>query len=173
LKHLLVLTFLAVLVLECGPKKLEPVDLNWTDFTDIQATFPRAPRPVFLYISQDNCEWCEHMDSLVFTRPEIAHYLNDYYMSVNINVDQDMPITVNNKPYHYQEFFRLLQIRALPAYYFFDSTGQILGIMDSAMPTLTFKRLLVYVENRHFMRTTWEEFLRLPEADIDTVYGVF
>jgi len=162
-----------ILVIGCGSKKIEPVDLIWTDFAQIQRTFPRAPEPIFLYISQDDCQWCDHMDSLVYSRPEIASYLNEHYLSVNIDIDRDLPILINNKPYDYYELFDLLKIQALPAYYFFDSTGQIMGMMDSAMPLLTFKRLLVYVENRHFMRTRWEDFLKLPEADVDTAYGEF
>ncbi|UCC43617.1 MAG: DUF255 domain-containing protein [Candidatus Zixiibacteriota bacterium] len=169
----LLIAVLVLGLLGCTKKQVEPVDLVWTDFAEVQPTFPRCQRPVFLYVSQNACEWCEHMDSLVFARPEIARHLNENYINVNINVDLDLPVTIQGKLYHYQEFFNLLNMREIPAYYFFDTDGRPIGVLSSAMPVKTFKQLLVYVKNRHFYRTRWEDFLKLPESNLDTVWGEF
>ncbi|HUV29547.1 MAG TPA: thioredoxin fold domain-containing protein [Acidobacteriota bacterium] len=169
----LILALLGVLMTGCGSDEPGSAELVWTDLAEMQAEFPQAPRPLFLYISQDNCPWCEQMESLILPRPEIVAYLNEHYIPVNINLDRDLPVTINDRQYTRRQLFDLLKIEGIPAYYFFDSTGQILGMMDSAMPLTTFKRLLIYVENRHFMRTPWVDFLKLPEADVDTAWGVF
>lgn len=165
--------FLVALLIGCEKKKAEPGQVNWTEFSEIQANFPRTGLPLFLYVSQNACQWCEQMDSTIFIRPEIADHLNQNYLCVNINTDEDLPITINNKQYNYRELFKLLHMREIPAYYFFDAEGKPIGVLNSAMHVKTFKQLLVYVKNRHFFRTRWEDFVKLPEADVDTVWGEF
>ncbi len=174
ISSLIIIIAALLIVTGCSEKKLEPVDVNWTEWKEIEATFPLGgSKPIFLYISQNACQWCDQMDSTIFVRPEIAHHLNNEYINININVDEDLPVTIGGKVFNYQELFNLLSMREIPAYYFFDTTGLPIGVLNSAMHVNTFKRLLIYVKNRHFGRTRWEDFMKLPEAEIDTIWGIF
>lgn len=168
-----VILLAALLTFAGCDRTIPPGHVEWTDFSTIQSTFPRTGVDLFVYVKKSHCEWCEQMDSTVFNRPEIADHLNKNYMCVSINVDEDMPITINNKEYNYNQFFDLLHLREIPAYLFFDAQGKPIGILNSAMEVKTFKQFLIYVKNRHFFRTRWEDFMKLPEADVDTVWGKF
>ncbi|RME23269.1 MAG: DUF255 domain-containing protein [Candidatus Zixiibacteriota bacterium] len=147
--------------------------LEWTPFEKVAATFPLADKPIFLYISQNNCQWCAAMENKIFTRPEIAWYLNTYFRFVNINVDEDIPITLQGKQYDYRDFWQLFQLEGLPAYYCFDSTGQVNGIFHGTQDVLNFKRFLKYVHTGQFGRTPWLDWVKTPAAQMDTLYGIF
>jgi thioredoxin-related protein len=147
--------------------------LIFADFSLVSPTFPAAPEPIFLYLHQNNCSFCEEMETNVLSRPEIARHINERYIPVDINIDEDMPVTIMGRKYDLIHLRQLLKPHGFPAYYFFDRDGKLIGMLDSAMPVKTFKQLLIYVDKRHFMKTPWQEFLKLPEADVDTVWGEF
>lgn len=164
----------AVLVFGCGSEKIENVEIAWTPYDSVAAVFPKYDPPIFLYVSQNNCEYCSYMDTIVFVRPEIAKYVNDNFTAVNINVDEDMPIAMLGDLISYQELFDLLDIEGLPSYFFFDRDGVAVGAAHRTLDVLTFKRLLKYVNGKYFLKgLTFVEFEETPEADLDTIPGYF
>jgi len=163
----------ALLLTACGPEKIENVTLQWHPFSDVSRFFPRAVRPLFLYISEKGCDHCDAMDSLVFSRPEVADFVNKNFYAVRVDIVTDMPITLQDSVLTGSQFRTLLKIEGTPAYYFFETDGRVVGALDSQMDLITFKQMLVYIKNGHFQRTPWEDFLKLPEADLDTIRGIF
>jgi thioredoxin-related protein len=170
---LLPFALLTLLLAGCGPEKIENVTLQWHPFAAVSPLFPLAPKPLFLFVTEKGCDFCEAMDSLVFSRPEVADFVNKNFYAVRVDVATDMPIKIQDTVLTESQFRKLLRVEGTPAYYFFDSNGRTVGALDSQMDLLMFKRMLVYIKNDHFMRTPWDDFLKLPEADLDTVRGVF
>lgn len=164
----------AGLMFGCGSDKIENVEIAWTPYDSVAVDFPRSDPPIFLYVEQNNCEYCAYMDTIVFVRAEIAKYINDNFTAVTINVDEDMPIAMLGDLLSYEEFFDLLEIDGLPAYYFFDKDGVAVGAAHRTLDVLTFKRLLKYVNGKFFLQgLTFVEFEDTPEADLDTIPGYF
>jgi thioredoxin-related protein len=177
MKYIITLCAFGLLVLAgCGKNqaKVEGVSVHWVPFDRVQAFFPAAPRPMFLFVMESGCGHCERMDSLILSRPEVAEYLNKYFTPIRVDLTQDMPVQVRDSSMNEDEFRQFLSIEGVPAYYFFDQKGQVIGALFSEMDLLMFKRMLVYIRGNHFMRRTpWADFLKMPEADLDTVYGKF
>lgn len=138
--------------------------LHWLPFDSVRATFPAAPKPLFLYISQNGCDHCAFMDTAVFNRPEIAKYVNANLTPVRVDIYMDTPIKMRDTVLTEAQFRKLLSIQGVPAYYFFDTSGKIIGVLDSEMDLLKFKRMLVYIRDQHFFVTPWEKFLTTPAA---------
>lgn len=164
----------------CGaPEKHLDNKIVWTEFDDIKEIFPRTnDKPLFLYISQSNCPYCDSMETKIFTRPEIAWYMNENFTVVNINVDEDLPVQFRQsdgsfKDYNYAEFWNLFNIEGLPTYFCFDSTGKINGLHHAAQDVLAMKRFLVYVTGGHFGNTPWIHWLESEDAKLDTLIGIF
>jgi len=169
-RFLTILFFVGLVLVGCGNNKpVENVTLQWLPFDSVQATFPVAPKPLFLYIGQTECDHCDNMDTLVFKRSEIARFVNDNFTAVRVDIFMDTPIEVRDSLLTEREFRKLLSIRGIPAYYFFDATGRIIGVLDSEMDLLTFKRMLIYIREGHFFRTPWEKFMTMPEASEDAI----
>jgi len=151
----------------------------WTPFEELKETFPRTgDKPLFLFISQSNCQYCDSMLNTVFSRPEIAWYMNQNFTLLTINVDEDLPVQLRQsdgsfKDYNYADFWNLFNIEGLPTYYTFDSTGRINGLLHAAQDVLTMKRFLVYVNGGNFGKTPWVEWLKTEDANLDTLYGIF
>jgi len=172
------LVLLTVIACQSPQKHLED-KIIWKKFDDIQQTFPiTGDKPLFLYLSQSNCFFCDSMETKILSRPEIAWYMNEHFTFVNINVDEDLPVKLRQddgsyKDYNYAAFWNLFGIEGLPTYYCFDSTGGINGLLHAAQDVLTFKRFLVYVNAGHFGKTRWDDWLLTEEAKLDTLYGIF
>jgi|GEM_PF-980051 len=160
----------------CGEKvhRIENVTVQWHPLESVQRIFPAAPKPMFLYVHETGCDYCDRMDSLILSRPEVAHYLNTYFTPVAIDLSGSRTIVVRDSSMTEQEFRRFLSIRGVPSYYFFDPQGRVIGAFDSEMDLLLFKQMLVYIRSGHFVRQVpWDEFLKLPESQLDTLRGVF
>jgi thioredoxin-related protein len=149
---------------KAGASKTVAEKVNWLPFDSVQKTFPVAPKPLFLYISQKGCDHCDHMDTAVFNRPEIARYVNENLTPVRVDIYLNTPLKVRDSLMDERAFRQLLSIVGIPAYYFFDTTGRVIGVLDSSMDLLTFERMLVFVREGHFFRTPWEKFMTMPEA---------
>lgn len=159
-------------LLSCGPTKHLEDKMQWHSFREVEATFPKGPKPVFLYLSEAGCENCEVMRKNVFSRPEVAWFLNTNYFSVNLDVVADLPVTIQGKVYDRDAFYSLFTSK-VPSYYFFDEEGQVKGMFQTDMDVRSFKQFLKYVHGRYFGKTLWEDFVKLKEAETDTVLGVF
>ena len=152
-----------------APAKSTPLAIEWVPFDSVRATFPVAPKPLFLYINQTGCDYCDYMDTAVYARPEIARFVNEKLTPVKVDIYKDTPIRVRDTVLNEMEFRKLLSIQGVPAYYFFDTNGRIIGVLDSEMDLLKFKRMLVYIRDRHFFVTPWERFLTLPAAGEEAI----
>jgi thioredoxin-related protein len=158
---------------KAGTRKTIATKLNWLPFDSVQKTFPIAPKPLFLYISEKGCDHCEYMDSEVFNRPEIARFVNENLTPVRVDIYLNTPLKVRDSLLDERTFRKLLSIEGIPAYYFFDTTGQVIGVLDSQMDLLTFKQMLVYIGQGHFFRTPWNKFILMPEALEANVNKIF
>ena len=165
---MIVRTVLILLLLSASlpaqEKKAADNKLRWLPFDSVQKTFPVAPKPLFLYISEKGCAHCDYMDTAVFNRPEIVRFVNENLTAVRVDIYLNTPLKVRDSLMDEMAFRRLLSIVGIPAYYFFDTSGRIIGVLDSEMDLLKFKRMLVFLRGGHFFRTPWEKFLTLPEA---------
>lgn len=144
----------------------------WHTFKEVEATFPKGPKPIFFYISETGCDNCENMKKNVYSRPEVAWYLNTNYYSVNLDVRTDLPVTIEGKLYDRESFYQMFTNR-VPNYIFFDTAGQVNGLFQGDLDLKLFKQLLKYVHNGHFGKTIWEDYLKLKESETDTVLGIF
>jgi len=150
-----------------------PLTLAWLPFDSVQKAFPAAPKPLFLYISQKGCDHCAYMDSAVFGRAELARFVNENFTPVRVDIYLNTPLKVRDSLLDETAFRKLLSIQGIPAYYFFDTAGRVIGVLDSQMDLLTFKRMLVYIRDGHFFRTPWVKFMDLPAASEEAIDKLF
>jgi thioredoxin-related protein len=113
------------------------------------------------------------MDTTVFNRPEIARYLNARFTPVRVNPYRDLPMEVNGSLMSGEEFRRILDVRATPCYYFFSRFGDLAGLFQNRMPPMLFKRMLIYIQDGHFGRTPFADYITLPEASDEAIISRF
>lgn len=173
--QLLFITSLLVLAMTgCGLSDKHVDDqLTWTEYDAVAASFPIADKPIFLYISQDNCHYCTDMEENIFTRPEIAWYLNENFRFVNINVDKHLPVSIGGKEYTYEKLWKFFNIEGLPTYFCFDENGRVNGILHGIQDVKTFKQFLKYVTSGQFGQTRWADWLLSDQGRVDTLFGYF
>jgi thioredoxin-related protein len=162
----------AMAALSCGPTKHLEDKIQWHALKEVQATFPKGPRPIFFYISQTSCENCDAMNQNVFSRPEVAWFLNTNYFAVNFDIDKDLPAIIAGQLYNRTRFFTTFTDQ-IPTYVFFDTSGNVTGMFQANMDLKSFKQYLKYMHYGHFGKTEWTDFLKTKEAETDTVLGIF
>ena len=170
--HVVALPIIFALLYACGPQKHLEDKLVWHPYKEVEATFPKAAMPIFFYISEEGCSNCDEIKKNVLSRPEIAWFLNTNYLAVNVDVAHDLPIAIGGKVYDRDAFFQLFTDRT-PNFVFFDTTGEVNGLFQGNLDLKIFKQLLKYVHAGHFGKTMWEEYIKMEEAETDTVFGEF
>jgi thioredoxin-related protein len=156
-----------------APAKAAKARMKWLPFDSVRATFPKASKPLFLYISDVGCVHCEYMDSAVFNRPELIKFVQENLTPVRVDINNDVPIKVRDTVLNEAEFRKLLSIKGIPSYYFFDTTGRVISALDSQMDLLTFKRMLIYLRDSRYHQYTWDQFILLPAASDTAVTRLF
>lgn len=169
---IMALLIIGMLLYACGPEKHLEDKLVWHKYKEVEATFPKSPKPIFLYISEQGCINCDEIKKYVLSRPEIAWFVNTNYLPVNIDIVTDLPITIGGKLYDRNAFIQLFTSNT-PNFVFFDTTGEVNGLFQGNLDLKTFKQLLKYVQGGHFGKTQWADYIKLDEAKTDTVLGVF
>jgi thioredoxin-related protein len=109
----------------------------------------------------------------VFSRSDIARFVNANFTPVQLDIYMDTPVRVRDSLLTESQFRKLLSIEGIPAYYFFDTGGRVIGVLDSEIELLTFKRMLVFIRDGHFFRTPWERFMDFPEASEEAIEEAF
>jgi thioredoxin-related protein len=153
--------------------KTAKTKMKWLPFDSVRATFPKAPKPLFLYISDVGCVHCEYMDTAVFNRPELIKFVKENLTPVRIDIYNDIPLKIGDTVLNEAEFRKLLSIQGIPSYYFFDTTGRIISALDSQMDLLTFKRMLIYLRDSRYHKYKWDEFIQLPAASDTAITRLF
>lgn len=108
-------------------KKEEPKlynSVNWQPFSP--ATFEHAKKEnkvILLYVFNKDCGYCEEMDRKTFTNVEVATLLNDKYIPIRVDGDENPQI------------LEVFEIQAYPTLVFLDSKGEfILSVEGYILP---------------------------------------
>ncbi|BDY12229.1 thioredoxin family protein [Hydrogenimonas cancrithermarum] len=87
-------------------------EVEWAmDYQDALMESKESGKPVFVMISQENCNYCMFMKSQVFTKPEVADFLNENFVPVELDLKSD-PLPDYLKPY------------GTPTFYIVDENGK-------------------------------------------------
>src|SRR4051812_2393542 len=65
-------------------------EVNWKyKYGEARDEAVKTGRPLFIDVGSDNCHWYKQLDSRTFNDPEVASILNERFIPVRINADQD------------------------------------------------------------------------------------
>ncbi len=103
MKHLLLLTLISLGVYAS--------DITWFNtYAEGSKTAINGHKPMLVFMQKPGCGSCEYMKENVFTDTDIIAYLNEHYISIALNIqDNDAP--------------KNLQVNMTPVFYFLNSDG--------------------------------------------------
>lgn len=104
-------------------------NLNWVEAYEEAQTLSKAQsKPIMLMYTMTGCLACKYMKEEVFTKPEIADYINKHFIPVEMDIDFDR--------------IKGLKVYGTPTFYFHWDTKHIVKmIMGGVRPDAFLKRL--------------------------------
>ena len=90
-------------------------EIQWQSYTSGMARGKFEKKKIFLHFFADWCGACKIMEEKTFKDPEVIALLNENFIAIRINVDQD------------QATSNLFRVRALPDTFFMKDDSEIIG----------------------------------------------
>jgi thioredoxin-related protein len=102
--------------------------IEWLSYDEAKVLQKKNHKPIMLDVMRDTCHYCKKMDKEVFDNKEMAQWLQERFILVQINLDEDlMPIDE--------------EVTFTPTFYFLDENGKILKKIPGSWNIQDFKDL--------------------------------
>jgi thioredoxin-related protein len=102
--------------------------IEWLSYDKAKVLQKKNHKPIMLDVMRDTCHYCKKMDKEVFDNKEMAQWLQERFILVQINLDEDlMPIDE--------------EVTFTPTFYFLDENGKILKKIPGSWNIQDFKDL--------------------------------
>lgn len=95
--------------------------IRWLTYAQTLERAPKADKPIFIFFNAPWCYICKKMQRLVFPDPQLAAYLNQHYLAVQLDVTKEKRVA------------EVYKVNYLPTYIILTKQGQ---------PALTLKGYL-------------------------------
>lgn len=102
--------------------------IEWLSYDEAKVLQKKNHKPIMLDVMRDTCHYYIKMDKEVFKNKEMAEWLQERFILVQINLDEDlMPIDE--------------EVTFTPTFYFLDENGKILKKIPGSWNIQDFKDL--------------------------------
>jgi thioredoxin-related protein len=102
--------------------------IEWLSYDEAKVLQKKNHKPIMLDVMRNTCHYCKKMDKEVFDNKEMAQWLQERFILVQINLDEDlMPIDE--------------EVTFTPTFYFLDENGKILKKIPGSWNIQDFKDL--------------------------------
>jgi thioredoxin-related protein len=102
--------------------------IEWVSYDKAKVLQKKNHKPIMLDVMRDTCHYCKKMDKEVFENKEMAQWLQERFILVQVNLDEDlMPIDE--------------EVTFTPTFYFLDENGKILKKIPGSWNIQDFKDL--------------------------------
>lgn len=101
-------------------------------------------KPYFIKFGAKWCLPCKMMEEVVLQDPSVRTYMQDNYLSKNVNIEHFDGIELKQK----------YNVTALPTVLFFDAEGNMVGRYENALSTSRFLELLALHNVNHYTYKT-------------------
>ena len=174
---LLTISFLALLILACGKGYKTPADIDdkvaWLNAESAMPIFPFGTNPIYMMFHSADCPVTNDMLDKVFSRPEIIKYLNDNFTCISVMPDSIDSVRFVGEMATGKKLLEVFKVEGYPSHYFFNPQGYLKTAHTGFIELRVFKQLLKYVAEGYIEKYDLPAFLKMPEAQLDTIYGEF
>lgn len=175
-KSLIILSVLLIF-LACGKGYKTPADIKdkvaWLDAKSALPMFPFGTNPIYIMIHSKDCQYTDEMLENVFARPEIIKYLNDNFTCISLIPQEIDSVRFLGEWATGKRLVEAFKVQGSPSHYFFNSRGYLKTAHTGYIELRVFKQLLKYVAEGYMEKYDLPTFMKMPEAQLDTIWGEF
>ena len=177
MKKLLSIFSILILFLACGKGYKTPADIDdkvaWLDAKSALPLFPFGTNPIYMMFHAKNCQYTDEMLENVFSRPEIIKYLNENFTCISVVPEEIDSVRFVGEMVTGRRLVEAFKVEGSPSHYFFNAQGYLKTAHTGYIELRVFKQLLKYVAEGYMDKYDLPTFMKMPEAQLDTVWGKF
>ena len=122
--------------------------IRWYPHDEGMALGKAEAKKVFINFYATWCQYCRKMDKKTFTAPEIVSFLNENFISIKVDVEQERQVA------------SLYNISPLPDTWFISETGEGIGNKPGYMSAEDLLPVLQFIHTGSYLKMSYAEFLK-------------
>ena len=126
--------------------------LKWHSFNDGIAKAKKENKFLLVDFYTDWCGWCKKMDAETYTNQKIIKKLNDNFVLVKLNPENQGTVNYDSQTYSNQQFAGAAGVTGYPATGFFESDGQFIGVVPGYLDSDNFADLLSKIIAKDYLK---------------------
>ena len=120
--------------------------IKWYGYEEGMALARTTGKKILLYFHADWCGYCHKMDREVFSREEVAAFMNQHFVPIKIDTDAEKKLA--------EEY----RVTGLPTTWFLDGKGTPIQSLPGYLPRSTFLAYLNYIQTGSYTTRTFRAF---------------
>ena len=143
-------------------------EIGWVDFPEAIQKAQLENKKILIEIYTQWCGWCKVMDQKTFHHPEVIDYINDRYVAVRFDAEDQGDIEFNGNTYSFVKKGRngyhelaaeLMRGRlSYPTIVFLDEQLNVIQPIPGYQNPDNFQMILMYFADNYFRRVPWGRF---------------
>lgn len=121
--------------------------IQWKEYADGMELAKNMNKHVFLYFHADWCTYCKKMEGTTFNDENVSAYLNEHFVSIQIDTDKDKEISNQWK------------VRGLPTIWFLKPDGAKLDNLPGYVDEEYLTKVLNYIHLGKYETMSFNQFL--------------
>ena len=120
--------------------------IKWYGYGEGMALAKTNGKKILLYFHADWCGYCHKMDQDVFSKAEVATFMNQHFVPIKIDADVEKKLA--------DEY----RVTGLPTTWFMDGKGTPIQSLPGYLPKGTFLSYLKYIQTGSYATQTFRAF---------------
>lgn len=119
----------------------------WKGYSEGMALAKSRNKHVFLYFHADWCTYCKKMEATTFMDKKIRTYLNENFISIQVDTEKDTDISNQWK------------VRGLPTIWFLRPDGTKLDSLPGYVDEAYLSKVLTYIQSGKYEKMSFNDFM--------------
>ena len=145
--YMVLLTGVFIFMSLLSPAHADTTGVKWVDYDKGMALGKSQQKKVFINFYATWCNFCRMMDTKTFTDTAVVDYLNNNYITVKVDVDQEREVAA-----HYN-------IRPLPDIWFISEKGEAIGNKPGYVTAEEMLPVLKFIQTDSYLKMSYQMFL--------------
>ena len=130
-----------------SPARENAKGIEWLSYEEGLRRGKNEKKKIFLNFYADWCQYCKIMDTQTFRNSSVVSYLNENFVAVRVNSDQNRKIAAD------------YNVTGLPVSWFVAENGENIGSQPGYLPPETLLPLLKYIYTDSYKKMNFMQFM--------------
>lgn len=117
-------------------------------------------KQVMIFFHMTHCGYCKRMKNRTLANPEIKSFMDEHFVLIDINIDDNEKVLFNNVNYSKKDFADNLDIDLFPTVVFFDEDDEITYTARGYRGIKKFQKILEFIHTKSFKKVDFFDYYK-------------